>query len=188
VAGIQPGDVIIAVDGQRVDYTAQLQQVVGFKSPGETVKVEVARDKGVRKIYNVRLVPQMSPAQLAAAEPPSEVEAEPVEKSVDLKDRLGVTLEPVDAETAQQLNLGSSTRGLIVQTVDPYGPTEGLLNPPSQQTVDIVTAFDGKPVKTEADLRAAMRGVRSGDIVSLGVTVAAGGGQTQNRIVRVKVR
>src|SRR5207247_888633 len=35
-AGIQPGDVIIAVDGQPVDNTPQLQQRVAFKKPGET--------------------------------------------------------------------------------------------------------------------------------------------------------
>src|SRR5437660_11553932 len=37
-AGIQPGDVIIAVDGQPVDNTPQLQQRVAFKKQGETVE------------------------------------------------------------------------------------------------------------------------------------------------------
>jgi serine protease Do len=41
-AGLEPGDVIITIDGHNVDYVSQLQQIVGF-STGETVKVEVAR-------------------------------------------------------------------------------------------------------------------------------------------------
>ena len=48
-AGIEPGDVIIAVDGKPVEYVGQLQQVIGFRRPGDVVKVEVARKGGVRK-------------------------------------------------------------------------------------------------------------------------------------------
>src|SRR5213083_1343650 len=40
-AGIQPGDVIVALDGQPIDNTPQLQQKVGFKRPGESVDVTV---------------------------------------------------------------------------------------------------------------------------------------------------
>jgi serine protease Do len=186
-AGIQPGDIIISIDGQRVEYVAQLQQLVGFRRPGETVKVEVAREGGVRKVYNVRLANQMAPARLAAREG-DEAEPDAGENSTDLKDRLGVTVEPLDAQAAQELELPSTTRGVIVQTVDPYGPTDGLLNPPSQQSVDLITGIDGKPIRNEAELRAALRAVRPGEIVSLAVTIALGGGEYQNRLVRVKIK
>ena len=39
-----------------MNYAAQLQQVIGFSRPGETVKVEVARKGGVRKTYPVKLI------------------------------------------------------------------------------------------------------------------------------------
>src|SRR5216683_1265745 len=54
-AGIQPGDVIVAVDGQPVDNTPQLQQRVAFKRPGETVEVTVLRQGGEKKTLTVRL-------------------------------------------------------------------------------------------------------------------------------------
>src|SRR3989440_333776 len=54
-AGIQPGDVIVAVDGQPVDNTPQLQQRVAFKKPGETVEVTVLRQGGEKKTVTVRL-------------------------------------------------------------------------------------------------------------------------------------
>src|SRR5881397_215610 len=54
-AGIQPGDVIVAVDGQPVDNTPQLQQRVAFKKPGETVEVTVLRQGGEKKTLTVRL-------------------------------------------------------------------------------------------------------------------------------------
>src|SRR6059058_778016 len=54
-AGIQPGDVIVALDGQPVDNTPQLQQKVGFKRPGESVDVTVLRQGGEKKTFTVRL-------------------------------------------------------------------------------------------------------------------------------------
>src|SRR5918912_537344 len=56
-AGIEPGDIIVAIDGKPVEYVGQLQQQVGFKRPGEVVKVEVARKGGVRKTFDVKLQP-----------------------------------------------------------------------------------------------------------------------------------
>ena len=53
-AGIEPGDVIIAVDGKPVERVGQLQQVIGFRKPGDVVKVEVARKGGVRKTFSVK--------------------------------------------------------------------------------------------------------------------------------------
>ena len=66
-AGLEPGDVIIAVDGKPVSYVAQLQQVVGFRRPGEVVKVEVARKGGVRKTFTVRLMEQAGETREANA-------------------------------------------------------------------------------------------------------------------------
>src|SRR5919205_416559 len=67
-AGIQPGDVIISVDSKPVERVGQLQQVIGFRKPGEVVKVEVARKGGVRKTFNVKLQALNEQPQLAAAD------------------------------------------------------------------------------------------------------------------------
>ena len=67
-AGIEPGDIIVAVDGKPVEYVGQLQQVIGFRRPGDVVKVEVARKGGVRKTFNVKLQPLNDAPQVAAAD------------------------------------------------------------------------------------------------------------------------
>ena len=54
-AGLQPGDVVIAVDGQPVDYVSQLQEKVAFRRAGETVALEVARKGGARATVRVPL-------------------------------------------------------------------------------------------------------------------------------------
>src|SRR5882724_4485716 len=67
-AGIQPGDIIVAVDGKPVEYVGQLQQIIGFRKPGDVVKVEVARKGGVRKTFNVKLQALNDQPQLASAD------------------------------------------------------------------------------------------------------------------------
>src|SRR5439155_871814 len=66
-AGLEMGDIIVSIDGQPVEYTAQLQQVVGFRHPGETVKVEVARKGGVRKTCEVRLISAAASTEVSPA-------------------------------------------------------------------------------------------------------------------------
>ncbi len=67
-AGIEPGDIIVAVDGKPVEYVGQLQQIIGFRRPGDMVKVEVARKGGVRKSFNVKLQPLNDAPEVAAAD------------------------------------------------------------------------------------------------------------------------
>src|SRR5262249_34554638 len=66
-SGIQPGDVIIEIDGHPVDGAAQLQQEVGFKKPGETVSVTVARHGGKHETYRVTLAAAPSDNQRVAS-------------------------------------------------------------------------------------------------------------------------
>jgi len=185
-AGLVQGDVVINIDGQRVDYTAQLQQLVGFRKPGEIVKVEVARKGGVRKTYNVRLIPQGEPVQPASREDSGN---EPTEKagSTELKERLGVTVSPLDADARRELNLTANTGGVLVESVDPYGPADGLLAA-QPDGVNIITEVEGRPVKSESDLRAALRSAKRGEIVSLTVLTPFRDSKPTTSIVRVKLR
>ena len=67
-AGLLPGDVIVAIDGQPMKYTAQLQQAIAFKDPGTTVAVAVARGTG-RKEFTVRISAIPNDAEEVAAAP-----------------------------------------------------------------------------------------------------------------------
>src|SRR5438093_1880132 len=49
-AGIQLGDVIVALDGESIDNTPQLQQKVAFKKPGETVEITFLRQGAGKKV------------------------------------------------------------------------------------------------------------------------------------------
>jgi serine protease Do len=165
-AGIQPGDIIISVDGKPVEYVGQLQQQVGFRKPGEKVKVQVARKGGVRKTYEVSLQEVSPPRELARGTAESNDAAPTSEGSASI-DLLGLTVEPLDQAAIQQLELESDQRGVWVTQVTPGGPAHGEVAEPGRGGPDIILELEGKPVKTPAELKAALKDYKAGDIVSL---------------------
>ena len=168
-AGIEPGDIIVAVDGKPVEYVGQLQQIIGFRRPGEMVKVEVARKGGVRKSFNVKLQPLNDAPQVAAADEDGDSDNANSPTGA-VMGRLGISVEPVTADVAQQLQVPGDARGLIVTDVTPGGPAwDVLFDDPQRGGPDIILSVEGKPVHTEADLRKTLQGEKAGSIVTLRV-------------------
>jgi serine protease Do len=182
-AGIQPGDVIIAVDSKPVERVGQLQQVIGFRKPGDVVKVEVARKGGIRKTFDVKLQALNDQPQVASAdEGNSDNSAAP---GSSVMNRLGISVEPVTPDLAQQLQLPGNMRGLLVTDVTPGGPSwETLYDDPQRNGPDIILSVEGKPVKTEADLRNALKAEKPGSVVTLGIYNPRAQGR---RVERVKL-
>jgi serine protease Do len=167
-AGLEAGDVIVAVDGKPVEYVAQLQQQIAFRKPGEKVKVEVARKGGVRKTFEVRLQALSAPRDVAAGQSGARDDAAGSDNpsAADINP-LGLTVEPVDQDAARQLQLTAEQRGLIVTSVTPGGPSHGEVAEPGNGGPDILLSVEGKPVKGVADLRQALKSYKTGDIVTL---------------------
>jgi serine protease Do len=165
-AGLDVGDVIIAVDGKEVDYVAQLQQIVGFKRPGERVTVTVMRPGGKRQDFTVRLIE-------AGAEPPARVASveEPrTPASGTFERKLGIAVEDASSnDAARNLRLADEQRGLIITAVDPNGPARDVLAAADaqQRYLPIITHVNGQRIRTPADLQRALATVRSGEVVSL---------------------
>src|SRR3989440_8038239 len=101
-AGIQEGDVIIAVDGQAIESIAQLQQRVGFKKPGEIVQVTGVHDNGVGKTGPARLAaaPSSEPQEVSSNDDrPSSHDSAPMDNT------LGISVEPLSQENARDQSL-----------------------------------------------------------------------------------
>jgi serine protease Do len=180
-AGIQPGDVIVAIDGEPVRYTAQLQQIVGFKHPGEKVDLTVVRKGGRRLAIPVTLGAREDTTQQVAANTGKDTAARP-----SYQDKLGLAVQPLSAAegAAAGVDIDDAHRGLLITAVDPDGPAadkavDGL------QPRAIITHVNGERVRTMADFEKAMSGVRKGDIVSLQLALN-GNGQWTTSVVRLK--
>jgi serine protease Do len=187
-AGLRPGDVIVALDGQPVEYVAQLQQRVGFKRPGETVEVTVVREGGERKTFTVRLAqaPGEDEARVASngqGGRRDSGETGPVEPS------LGIAVQPLTAQEArsQRINVvAEAGGGMVVTDVSPDGPAyRQLASPDDPGGPDVILKMNGKEVRTRAEFRDALKGVKTGDIVTLQVYNARLGAQ---RVVRLRAK
>jgi len=148
------------------------------------VKVEVARKGGVRKTYEI-------PLQEVASRDLAERSNSAADSSAGLDNDnatsinlLGVTVQPVDQDAVQQLQLSSSQRGLLVTGVEPGGPAYGEIADPDAGGPDIILEVEGKAVKTVADLQGALKGYKAGDIVSLRLYNPQAKG---NRIERIRL-
>jgi serine protease Do len=185
-AGLEVGDVIVTIDGQSVNYVAELQQVVGFKKPGELVKVEVARKGGVHKTFNVRLMEQSDGTEVAAddAQPERRGTREQPEESEKF-DQIGITVQNLTPTMIQDFELPREVRGVVVSQVDPNGPAYGTIFSLSDNAVEIITSVEGKPVRSEEDLRKALDDAGKGSIVTLRIyNVQAGA----SRITRLRLQ
>ncbi|RJP22463.1 MAG: Do family serine endopeptidase [Candidatus Abyssobacteria bacterium SURF_5] len=104
VAGLRHGDVVRAVDGQHVETSKMLQQLIAHKKPGQMVELKVLRE-GQQKTFAVELV--KFPTKLAAMEP------------IERKTALGLAVEELPAEMRQ-----AGMTGVIVDSVVPGSPAD----------------------------------------------------------------
>ena len=186
-AGIQEGDVIVAVDGQSIESVPQLQQRIAFKKPGESVQVTVVRTGGVRKTIPVRLqaAPSTETEEIASSnESTSGREAPPMEE------KLGISVQPLSQENARDPSLRAVMRsggGLVVSQVSPDGPSYQHLIDDSQGIPDIILKVNGQATRTRAELRESLSSVKSGQIITLTVLSNTSDGWLQ-RVVRIRAK
>ncbi len=174
-AGLQPGDVIVALDGEPVDNTPQLQQKVGFKRPGETVDITVLRQGGGKKTVTVRLAK-------APGEADSEVATAAGRKSPLTQD---------DAQDARLRPVVQRGGGLAVTDVSPDGPAyQKLQSKDDPGGPDIIVAVNGTPTHTRTAFRDALRKVKPGEVVTLQVLYRSSDGPDGwvGRVVRIRAR
>jgi serine protease Do len=190
-AGILPGDVIVALDGQPIDNTPQLQQKVGFKKPGETIEVTVLRQGGEKKILTVRLARAPSEGETAvAAAKAGKTKSDEGSK----EDVLGISVQPLsefgDGDDPRTRAVAHAGGGLVVTDVAPDGPAYQRLFTAEDGGPDIVISVNGHPTHTRTQFREAMSKVKRGDIVTLQVLTrnreATNG--WAGRVVRLRAR
>ena len=81
----------------------------------------------------------------------------------------GLSVQPVTGAIAQELQLPADARGLVVTDVAPGGPSWEVLFDEERGGPDVILSVEGKAVKTEADLRNALRAESPGAVVTLRV-------------------
>src|SRR5688572_11467558 len=91
---------------------------------------------------------------------------------------------PLTTQIAAEIGTPAGLRGLVVQSVDQEGPSaEVPLYGVESGNPDIILSVEGTPVRTEAELRAALKDAGPGGIVTLVLYNKAGSAQGSGRRV-----
>ena len=114
-AGLQPGDVVISVNGVAVRTSSELTREVAKASAGDTLRLEIIRGDA-RRTIQVRSGVRPNERELAAndnsggsATPRGQNPAQPAAPEV-----LGMTLAPIDDAARRSFGLAAEVRGVVV--------------------------------------------------------------------------
>ena len=192
-AGILQGDVITALDGQPVNYTAQLQQIIGFKKPGDNVAVTLWRQGVGQKTIDVRVVAaETTPNKLLASRGKDDGSAEPASTPRSGGRVLGIGVQPLTPDDMNQDNrlarVADFGGGMVVTNVAPDGPAYNALLTQDDGFYDIIMNVNGRPTRNWEEYRAAIKDLKKGDVVTLRVfRLGQRADQGQERIVRLEL-
>jgi len=155
-AGLQVDDVVVAVDGQKVTTNGALSRLVGFKSPGTNVNLDVYR--GNKKMtVKVQLATRPDIDGIGSVDDSSD-EGTP-------QKTFGIAYQNVDPRFAQ--SAGIPAEGALISEVAPGSPAEraGL-------TAGMVVVEAGKkPIRTKDDFQKVLKSAKSGSDLLLRVVV-----------------
>jgi serine protease Do len=179
-AGVEPGDVIVAIDGKAVDRVSALQRIVRTHEPGETVAIDVMR-YGNRKSFRVKLS-EAPPDEQAVAQEPRTV----VSPAGMVTGKLGIAVEPVAPDFVRENSLTAEQRGLRVTDVQHASPAFQKLFEGSDVITEILYPGPRRPVRAVADLQQALDRLKNGDVISLFVLSVSPQGQS-TRVVNLRV-
>ncbi|QCK14256.1 Do family serine endopeptidase [Mangrovivirga cuniculi] len=143
-AGIKPGDVVIEIDGEKINNSAELQEMVALHRPGDVIEVKVNRD-GKNKSFEAKLKNQNMGYEVVELEERGEAGgATVVVPSADVMEKLGidngVMLKDISGTRWEQLGIDE---GFILTKIN----NRQISNP--DELSQILRQSDGKRVKIE---------------------------------------
>lgn len=145
-AGIKRGDVIIAINGEKVEDGNGLRNKVAATTPGTEITLTVLRNGKEQELKAT-----LDEFQPEKANNQAEDEKTAPEKS-NQSGKLGLDLQPLTPDVAKKLELPAETKGLVVTDVDPEGPSaaEGIIKG------DVILEINREEVGTYEEAQSAL--------------------------------
>jgi serine protease Do len=145
-AGIKRGDVIVSFDGKEIKEMKELPYLVASTPIGKTVTIELIRDG--KKIEVEAKIGELKEEEESSAE------------TQDETTRLGMVVQEITPDLAQNFGL-SEKRGLVVVQVENGSPAaEGGI-----RAGDVILEVDRQPVKDLNEFQQKMKSYEAGDSI-----------------------
>jgi serine protease Do len=143
--GMERGDIIISFDGKEVETPNELQRIVASTPPDKKVKAKVIRDGKIETLtVKVGTMPE---------------EITETEKAITTD--LGLTVQTLTPDLAEQFNWSRDEKGVLITGVDPSGAgaEAGL------RRGDLIKEIDRQNVETTEDYRKILEEAKKGESV-----------------------
>jgi serine protease Do len=168
-AGLQPGDVVEAVNGTKVSNPRDLAVNVAGIQPGQEAHLTVVHD-GQTKDMTLKV----------GTLPNEQTASNDTQENGEHHARLGLALAPLSPDVRSQLEVPDGTKGAVVQGVQPGSPAEAAGLQPGDVIVGVGTHTVDSPAEAVKAMRTAMKGndhalalrvIRNGQPVFVGVNL-----------------
>ena len=173
-AGLQPGDIILKFDGQKIDTMRTLPKLVSRTEVGKTVELEIWRDKKLitKKLTLGRLE---SSEDFKAENKPINPKKEESEIEV-----LKITVRDVSPQDIESRKLDKKTEGVVILEIGNKSPLTGLL-----QAGDIILEVQKNKVSSADDLNKQIETINKKGEQTLLLTII--NNNNQRRYLGVKI-
>jgi len=185
-AGIEAGDVVIAVNGRDVTPDQTLSFLVANIAPGTTIPVTLLRN-GDRRTVRLTVGTRPSAEELAEAQmfdgndDEDEMNA-PLDGGEFLAEKLGIGAVAINPSIARQLGVETDMQGLAIAAIDPSSDAarKGL------QRRDIILSANNQPVPSTDALEAIVRDAEERGREAIVLRVQRPRGPSQYVAVRIQ--
>lgn len=154
-AGIKVGDVVVAVNGTPVTDENSLSYLVARVTPGARAALDVIR-AGRKMTLNVTVGTRPPEEQLASANGADDEDGDNSMAQPDTEgpgspaaNKLGLGVQPLTPQIAQNIGVDSSVRGVVINGTDPTSDAGQKL-----KRGDVIILANGMPVTTQDELSA----------------------------------
>jgi serine protease Do len=184
-AGLKEGDIVLKVNGRDVSPEATLSYIVANIKPGTRIPLDILREgKPMRLNAVVGTRPTEEKLAQSNFNPEENKDFDNDTDTPDAKiirDGVGFSVIPLDAEIARQLGMSADTKGVVIDVAGAgTGAQAGL------RRGDVIVSATYKPVTTVAALATAIREAKTAGRSAILLGVKRRGGTTQYATVRLE--
>jgi serine protease Do len=164
-AGIQPGDVIVEIDGRKINNNRELIDYISYLPVGTKVNLSIIRN-GQRRTLT---------ATTAERDVEAEREDKPdTEAASPTRNRLGISVQELTPALRQMYGIDDNARGVVITDVKEVSPAgeAGL------SEGDVISEVQGEKVSSLDQFRTSVDRLKSGTTIRMYVTTPTRGGQS----------
>jgi serine protease Do len=183
-AGLKEGDIVLKVNGREVTPDNTLSYIVANIKPGTKIPLEILRE-GKPMTLTATVGTRPSEEKLAQSNFDPEENKDFDEKddanTKAIRDAIGVSVIPLDAEIARQLGMGADVKGMVVDVAG-----SGTAAQAGVRRGDVITSVNYKAITNAAELETAIAAAKKAGRGAVLIGIKRRGAPTQYATVRIE--